>query len=182
MKKIQVFFALFLLIFISGCNSVYISHPMGAVPLKISPENWNGTWINKDGCVVVKVIDSENGKLIVAIIEDKKDDLKLKKYDVEIRGTNDFVFINIKTKNEKGKILYIWGKIIKKDKEIVVFGPNVEKFRDLVEIGKMPGKIINKDVYLDLLKDDHKKFIMSEEKTSLLFDLNNPSIFFRLKR
>ena len=181
MKKIKKIFAFFLLIFITGCNSVYTTHPIGDGQLKISPEKWNGTWINKDGCVVVKVTDSEKGKLIVAIIEDEKDNLKLKKYDVEIRGTNDFVFINIKTKNEKGKILYIWGKIIKKEKEIVVFGPIVDKFRNLVETGKLPGKIKNKDVYLNPLKEDHKKFIMSE-KNSLLFDLNNPFIFFRLKR
>jgi len=134
-----------------------------------------------DKCVVVKVTNPEKGHLIAALIESSKNDLKLKKYDIEIRGTNDFTFLNIKAKTENGKQLYIWGKIKKKGEEIVIWGTDTGRFRELVNTGKLPGKIKDKDVYLDPLNNEHKKFIVSEKNT-LLFNLNDPAIFFRLAK
>ncbi len=181
MKKLNYLIVLCLLTFVTGCHSVYTTHPIGNPPLKISAEKWDGTWINNDGSIVLKVTDPEKGHLIAALIESKQDDLKLEKFDIELRGTNDFIFINFKAKNKKENVLYVWGKIKKKEREIIVWGPNVEKFRELVKKGKLPGKIKNKDVYLDTLKDEHLKFITSEEN-ALLFDLNNPAVFFRLTK
>jgi len=181
MKKLNYLIVLCLLTFVTGCHSVYTTHPIGNPPLKISAEKWDGTWINNDGSIVLKVTDPEKGHLIAALIESKQDDLKLEKFDIELRGTNDFIFINFKAKNKKENVLYVWGKIKKKEREIIIWGPNVEKFRELVKKGKLPGKIKNKDVYLDTLKDEHLKFITSEEN-ALLFDLNNPGVFFRLTK
>ena len=181
MKKLTYYMVLCFVIIITGCHSVFTSHPMGDNPIKIAGENWNGTWINKDGSVVVKVTDPEKGHLIAALIESKKDDLILKKYDIEIRGTNNFTFINFKMKDEKGTMRYVWGKINKDDKTIVIWAPNIEMFRELVNAKKLPGEIKNKDVYLETLKDEHLKFIMSE-KNSLLFQLNKPAVFYRLSK
>ncbi len=144
MKKFTCFIVLCFLIFITGCNSVFTTHPMGDSPLKINAVDWDGTWINKGGSVVVKVTNPEKGHLIAALIKSSKDDLILEKYDIEIRGSNDFVLINIKNKEEKDKDLYIWGKIKKRGEEIVIWGTDTGKFRDLVNAGKLPGKIKRK--------------------------------------
>jgi len=152
---------------------------MGNAPQQIKADDWNGTWITKDGCVVVKVTNPEKGQLIAALIESEKDGLKLKKYDIELRGTNNFIFLNIKADKENDKQLYIWGKIRKEGKEAVVWGTDTGKFRDLVNAGKLPGKIKDKDVYLEALNEEQRKFIESEEN-ALLFNLNHPSVFYRL--
>jgi len=181
MKKTAYYIVLCFVIIITGCHSVFTSHPMGDNPIKIAGEKWNGTWINKDGSVVVKVTDPEKGYLIAALIESKKNDLLLQKYDIELRGTNNFTFINFKLKDEKGNIRYVWGKIKKDDKTIFIWSPNIDKFRGLVNTKKLPGEVKNKDVYLNTLKDEHVKFIMSE-KNALLFDLDKPSVFYRLSK
>ena len=181
MKNIICFTTLCFLIFITGCYAVYTTHPMGQDPIKISKEKWDGTWINNDGSIVVKVTDPEKGRLIAAVIESKDNDLKLEKYDIELRGTNNFIFINIKAKDKYGKEFFVWGKIKKKEREIIMWGPDIDKFRKLVTTKKLPGEIKDKNVYLNTLNNEHIKFITSE-KNALLFDVNNPGIFFRLSK
>lgn len=48
---------------IAGCANVYSTGPMGETPFVVKADEWQGTWVHKDGSVDIKVIDTTSGRL-----------------------------------------------------------------------------------------------------------------------
>ena len=63
MKVVSSLVTIVCAFFIAGCSLVYSTGPMGEVPLSVKAEEWEGTWMHKDGSVFIHVVDATNGLL-----------------------------------------------------------------------------------------------------------------------
>jgi hypothetical protein len=154
---------------------------MGDQPVKLEAEDWEGTWLQAEGAIVAKVVDSEKGILKVAGIESEDTELKFESVDAYLRTWGDWTFASIKEKPESDNDLYLWGRITKSDRQVIIWDPNVEKFKKLVEAGKLPGKVDGDNVILDELKPEHMQIITSGAE-GVLFDWENPSALIRVAK
>jgi hypothetical protein len=80
---------------------------------------------------------------------------------------------------DEGSGLYTWVKVEKDGGQIVVWDPDLEKFRALVKEGKLPGKIDEKNVLLDALGPEHVQMVTSSEE-GVLFDWQSPAVLIRV--
>jgi hypothetical protein len=173
MKKLTCVVIVWVAIAVTGCNAVFSPHPMGEKPVPLVREEWEGTWIQDDGFLVIKVLDSEKGLLRLAWIE-ADGELKYETRDIQMRATGEFLFANLKEKE-----FYTWAKAKKEKDRIIAWVPDLEKLRALVKEGKLPGKIDNNsDIYLDDLAPEHVQMITSESE-GVLFDWENPGVAIR---
>lgn len=75
--------------------------------------------------------------------------------------------------------MYMWA-IIKKEKEIIlIWLPQKDRFKTLIEEKKLPGEVKKDLVLLGDLKPEHMKIIASEGR-SLLFDWEEPLVLIKL--
>lgn len=169
-----IIIGLFVLI-LSGCDVVYTTNPIGEKPTMITTKKWEGTWINPGGSLMIKVVDEEKGLLKAAWIEGA-DNLHMEVVEVSLR---DGVFWSTRDKDHQEKEQYFWGLFKNEDRQIVLWLPDVEEFRNLVKDGKMPGEIQGDNVMLGDLESTHLEMIISED-SGLLFDWKNPLVFMRI--
>jgi len=161
-----------------GCASVYSVVPVGEREKEVSQNDWEGLWINREQVINIKVLDKAKGLLLVAWLEDKEGDFKLESYQVEIRGTGEWTFGNMKEK--EGDTRYYWGLIEKEKNQIIIWTPEPSQFKKLVRAELLTGNIEKGgDVVLEKLTVEHLKLIMSEDK-GVCFDWKKPIVFFRL--
>ena len=149
---------------------------MGEEPLLLKHDEWEGTWMNAEGSGVIKVLDVEGGHLRLAWVEDSGKELRFEKIDAHLRSSGEFIFANVRDEDSG---LYTWVKVAKDGGQIVVWDPDVEKFRALVKDGKLPGKIDDKNVVLDELDPEHVQMITSSAE-GVLFDWENPAVLIRV--
>jgi hypothetical protein len=186
------------LVFLTGCHAVYSTHPVGDAPVAVSPDDWEGTWVHRDGALTVAVLDPEKGVLEIGWVEKKQERLKLERYKVLLRKSGEWLFGSVQDP-DKPK-LYVWGRIKNADGQIVLWAPDVQKAMALVEKGVLPGHVEKmndvsftdpeavgpgpipskeSDVVLTRLGATELKVIMSGE-TGGFFDWERPLVFRRL--
>ena len=161
---------------ITGCGYVYTTQPVGERPSLIETGDWEGTWINEDKFITITVLDETKGLLRLSWIEKDQGQLKLESSNLHLLESGDWIFASIPDKDNPKQ--YLWGRIKQDERQVVVWVPDLEKFKDLVEEGKLPGRIDNKNVMLGNLTSDHLKLITSETE-DILFEWDEPIIFRR---
>lgn len=164
---------------ITGCGMVYTTQPIGENPYLIEKETWEGTWTNGENFLTINVLDEKNGLFQIAWIEDDQNPIKLESCKVHLLESGDWVFGSIQDKDNPKR--YIWGRIKKNERQIVVWLPDPEKFKTLVGEGRLPGKIGDNEVVLGNLTSKHLKLITSEME-GVLFEWDEPIIFRRLNQ
>ena len=163
-----------------GCNAVISKRPVGEKSAKLTAKDWEGNWATTDGTMKLKVVDADKGMLKVFWIEDDdKGNPTMKTADVELRESGDWLFANVKDE-DKGQIRgYVWGRIKNENRQIILWAPDDNRFKELVKAGVLPGKIDNDDVLLDELKPQHLKTITSGER-GVLFEWDKPNVFVKV--
>jgi hypothetical protein len=171
---------LFAISLAGGCCAVYSPAPVGDKPTNIESvrAEWEGTWMHANGAMIVKVVDGSNGVLKVGWIEDEQGDLKHETASVFLRDGGGWTFASIKPQGETNETRYIWGRIAKKERQAILWGPNVKKFIDLVRDGRIPGKVDGNDVVLGSLASNHLDLITSETN-GVLFDWDEPLVLIK---
>jgi len=179
MNLTKVLHLVLFLILLSGCHAVYSTNPVGEAPVAVSPGDWEGTWVYKDGAVTVAVLDKEKGVLEVGWVEKKQNRLQYEHYKVLLRQSGEWLFGNVQDPDRPK--LYVWGRIRSEDGQIILWVPDVEKARALVEKGVLPGRAEKKDSDVVLSNPGAAEFmrILSGEKGALL-DWERPLVFRRL--
>jgi hypothetical protein len=178
MARIGGVFALLASALIFGCAAVTSVEPVGERPKEISQNEWGGTWIHMSQSVTIKVSDEQKGLLQVAWVEEKEwGSLKIESYQVAIRESGEWIFGNVKEKEES--LHYYWALVKKDVGQIIVWAPDPAQFRELVQTGVLRGKVEKRDIILDKLTPDDLKVILSGDK-GVCFDWQNPLVFFRL--
>jgi len=169
----------FTLAFLTGCHAVYSTHLMGETPAAISPDDWEGTWVHKDGAVTVVVLDREKGILAVGWVEKKQERLQYEHYKVQLRKSGEWLFGNVQDP-DKPK-LYVWARVRNADDQIIVWVPDVERAKTLIQKGALPGRVeeADGDVVLSNPGTTELGIIMSGEK-GMILDWAQPRVFRRL--
>ncbi len=178
MARLGSFLGLLAVALIFGCAAVSSVGPVGEPPKELSGKEWDGTWIHKDQAITMKVLEPQKGFLQVGWVEEKEGSFKLESYQIEIRGSGDWLFGNVKEK--EGSSRYYWA-LIKKDKgQIIAWFPDASEFAKLVQAGVLPGRM-EKDggVVLEKLTAEDLKFVLSGDK-GVFFDWKRPLVLFRV--
>ena len=176
MRKNFLIYLKLILLGIIFTSCVYTKFPIGIQNCKIVSQDWEGIWVNQEVALYIKVSDSKNGVLDVAWIELDNQHFKLETMKVYLKKYKNWLFANVKDKEEKG--LYLWAKIDKKDNLILIWLPNLDKFKKLVKNKILPGSISKYDVTLDkfTLKDYE---LLTSDNYGCLFEWQEPIILFK---
>ena len=177
MARVGGFFTLLLGALIFGCATVSSVEPVGERPKEISQNEWGGTWIHKDHSITIKVLNEQKGLLQVAWVEEKEGGLKLESYEVAIRESGEWIFGNVKGKGDAPS--HYWALMRKEAGQMIVWTPDPEQFRKLVQTGDLRGKVEKYDIILEKLTPEDLKGILSGNK-GVCFEWQNPVVFFRI--
>lgn len=165
---------------LAGCSAVYTPVPIGDQPVNIedSRDAWNGTWVCDGEPLTVVVTDGSNGVLRIGWIEENHGELRLETALVNLRSTGDWTFANYRSESDTNETRYVWGRIEKKEREVIVWAPDVEKFAALVQNGILPGSTGEYEVVLGELSSNHLAVITSETN-GVLFNWKEPMVFIK---
>ncbi|NIP18841.1 MAG: hypothetical protein GWM87_12315 [Xanthomonadales bacterium] len=182
------------LVLLGGCSAVYSPVPLGEDPLPLVAADWEGTWLFEGDIVKVRVTDAGQGKLRLLAIDGGELDV----VDVHIRTSGGWNFISMPDEedgedpdspdtNEDGQLHYAWGRIVIEGDQLIVWAPDVAKFRRLVREEKLPGSLVGPDgkpgdnVYLGQLEAAHYTLITSGEE-GVLMDWDEPGVGIRVAK
>jgi|GEM_PF-2524337 len=172
---------LFLLSFLVGCSFVKSPVPFGLEPVELSAEKFTGTWENEDGDdLEISVADSAKGLLELSYEEeDGPESSKHSSIKVHILAGRKWHYASVPAAEDGSDSEgFLFACIQNKKKRIIIWMPDLAKFRTLIEDGKIPGKIVKKDVILEKVTPEIIDIIESE-KQGILFDWREPMIFRR---
>jgi hypothetical protein len=159
-----------------GCSSVFTTQPIGETPWNIAAnaDAWEGTWNHAEGAIRVVVVDGSNGLIRIGWVEKSGKKLKCESGVVYLREAGEWAFANFQGDEWDEKDRYLWGRIERKDRVALVWGPVVDKFRQLVAEGRLPG-VTN---VLSALSSNHLQLITSESE-GFLFNWAEPMVFWK---
>lgn len=163
---------------LAGCSTVSLPKPMGETVASVEPEQWEGTWLTStmDTSISIKVTDAKKGILKAAWL----DDMKMETLEFYLLESGEWMFGNVK--DEENSSRFLWGRLKKEDSQIIVWFPDVEKIKDLVKAGSLPGTVgEDGDVALGDLKAEHVKLITSDDQ-GILFEWEEPLVLIRLSK
>ena len=138
-----------LLLAATGCNPVFIKRPVGPKPARIVTAEWEGNWIGPDGGVAIKVVDADPAILKVVWHEDEAGKRTMKTALVELRESGDWFIANTRAEDEGSG--YLWARVKKEKRQILIWEPDNKAFTKLVNDGVVPGRIDQKNVILEEL-------------------------------
>jgi hypothetical protein len=166
---------------LSACSTVLVREPIGEAPYPVQREEWEGEWIQEDGLTIIHVADEGEGTLLIAGVEEKDGALRLETLEVTLRQSGGWVFASMRDESASGKAdEYVWARVRKTDNLIVVWLPDADKFRQLIEEGILPGET-GDGILLKDLKKEHYEIITSEAQ-GVLFEWDEPMILRRVSR
>ena len=178
MLRAGSFWALMIIVVVCGCTQVASVTPVGERPQEISHDDWDGTWLNKEQPVKIRVVDQKKGVLEVAWTEEKGGRFVLESYQIEMWQAGEWTFGNFKTKESPAT--YLWGLVKNDQGQIIVWTPDQAYFSKLVQTGVLPGNVDKGgDVVLKKLTSEHLKVMMSEAR-GVCFNWKTPIVFFRV--
>jgi hypothetical protein len=178
LRSLQLIIAGSLLSITCGCNSIISKHPLGEKPARIVAKDWEGNWESSDGAVTVKVVDADKGLLKAFWIEDEKQGSPvMKTADVELRESGGWLFAS--TREEGKNRGYLWGRIKNEDRQIIVWLPDENMFKQMVKESVFPGMLDGDGVLLEELTPRHLKLITTSEK-GVLFEWDKPAVFVKM--
>jgi hypothetical protein len=171
-------------LFLCHCSNVTTPYPLGERDLQIQAEEWEGLWLSADGGVVVlKVVDPSTGSLDAYWLDEESGTPVLRRSPARLRESHGWVFGSVPEEESDGgtePVDYVWARVVKNEETITFWIPDVEKFRRLVEEGRLPGTASG-NVELGTLEPSHYERITSEAG-EVLFEWEEPVLLRRFKK
>jgi hypothetical protein len=164
-----------------SCTVVASKAPVGEAPVVLKAGEWDGAWFNPGGdYCMMKVKNEKEGILRLSWIENDKE-MTYKASDVLIRKSGNWLFASTREDGDKAApgSAYVWAIVKKSRKTILIWLPNEDRFKKLIEAKTLPGEAQKSMVILGDLKPEHMKIITTDER-SLLFDWENPLVLIKL--
>jgi hypothetical protein len=165
-----------LLLAATGCNPVLSERPVGPKPARIIAAEWEGNWIGPDGGVAIKVMDADSAIVKVVWLEDDSGQQKMKTALVELRESGNWFFANTRAEGEGNR--YMWARVKKEKRQILIWEPDDKAFSKLVNDGVLPGRIDQKNVILEEL-DAKKLSVLQSGDYGVPFKWDDPVILVR---
>lgn len=167
-----------------GCAAVYVDAPVGEIPVALDPDEWDGTWIVDGNAVVFKVLDPEGGLIQLGWIESEEEgELTVGRALLHLREAGERMFATLES-DESEEGWHYWALVIRTEENLLVLEPKVDRFRGLVQEGRLPGHVEGEsgsDVYLTGMEPRHLNLILAEP-VDALFDLDVLEVLMRLPR
>lgn len=166
----------------SGCSAVFVPEPMGRQPADLShvTDEWEGTWLGRDGAVTVHVADASNGLVRIAWHETRGGELQSDTADLIVREACSGLYVSVASEDFRDPQLYTWARIKVDDGIALVWPPDVDAFAALVADAALPGATNSQGVVLEKLSDGGLETICSRERTLLRWDA--PIVFWKAAR
>jgi len=168
----------------SACTSVTTEYPFGENAVEVDPEQWDGTWLSSDGQVFwLEVSDGTNGVLTGGGVENVEERRIFQESKIYVREVEGWVFASLPVTGGEpsNPTEYDWARIENDGELLVLWLPDVAKFRALVEKGVLPGHTRGVGVALGQLSSTHYSLIASE-KEGVLFDWEYPYFYRRVAK
>ena len=126
-----------------GCGVVVSPRPIGDSPLNIQEQisEWEGIWLSSEGAVAIKVADATNGIIEYSFGGTNQGGGNFESGSVLLREGGGWTFANYEVVDGTNSLGYLWGKIAKSPRQILLWPPDSEKIEALVESGQLPGTI-----------------------------------------
>jgi hypothetical protein len=167
----------------SACEAVYVDRPIGGDPVTLDPEEWEGTWVAGEDAITFRVLTADSGILRLGWVEDEEGEFVLGRALLHLRDAGERVLATLVQADDDPE-RHLWVLLVRRGESLVAFEPEVDRFRHLVEQGRLPGRLgegSDENVYLKGLGPRHLDLILSEAE-GFLFDLDEPMVLTRLPR
>ena len=168
--------AFFLLVATCACNPVISKKAVGETPAKLIAAEWDGSWITADGPVNLRVVEPEKGILSASWIEEEQGRATLKTATVELRTQGDWLFANMQEDNKGKSRGYLWVRVKKDARQIIVWEPDHDRFAEMIRQGAVAGKPEGSDLVIDGL-EPHTVKAITDGKRGVPFKWDRPIIF-----
>lgn len=164
---------------IFGCAAVYATKPVGEVPCPVKATEWDGTWVNKNGAVTLKVVDEQAGTLRMAWVEWSVQGPRLESHEIQMRRTADATFANVIQGEDSGRVLYVWARVKREGNELICWTPDVDRFKTAGRNGQFPFQEKDDSIVLGELTPEQVRILASPEAGSL-YRWDDPVVLLRM--
>ncbi len=172
-------FLLFASLFV-GCSIVKTPVPFGLKPVEIEPGHFSGRWEmddEDDDTLEIKILDEANAVLELSY----RDGDGMRKIKAHLLVGKKWQYVSLPAADDGSDSEgYLFGLIKSTPNRIIVWVPKVEKFKQLIEAGKISGKVGKDEVTLDKVTPEVIDIIESEEN-GFVFEWLEPLILTKLK-
>jgi hypothetical protein len=169
---------------LAGCSSVTMKEPFPMSQLSEEErQQLEGTWNVDDE--VMQVAFTSNGIAQVAWMEWENEAFHLKSVPVYITKKNETLYISLQfeDKNTDSESPgYVFFELKPSAKKLILWPPNVDFFKTLVESGKLDGSV-ESDKYSDavFLNNPAVEILELITTNAAAFDYKEPAVFQRLE-
>ena len=187
-KTVKILSSILLSLVITGCPAVS-KNIVGLTDYKLDTKKIEGTWINDEGAMLIKVIDQDKGILKIFPLEDKE---KIETMKIKIMKGNAFLYFNILPEEESKDNEYIWGRIQINDNRLIFWHASNEAFTRAIDKKIIKGTV-KKEKQEDgkfcfttssaIITDSAENIInLVESSDKSYFIWDEPSVFFKLTK
>ena len=187
-KTLRRLLLILILAVLMGCP-VVSKNMVGLEDYKLDAKKIDGTWINDEGAMLIKVIDPDKGILKLVFLEDRE---KIESMKIKIMKGNSWLYFNVLPDKDGKEEEYIWGRFQINDNKIMFWHPSNEAFTRAIEKRKIKGRMDKKkheDQTLSfktttvILTDSAKNIIDLVEKSDTpFFTWDEPVFFIKLTK
>ena len=179
-------------LWLTACESVFVTQPLGDEVVVLEEKLWQGQWSNGEMVITTTIINAEKGILQAAWVERGQLGGELKVATGYVRRTGDVIYLNLPNFDSEAlpdedtgeaelpeALEYHWARLHHDGHRAILWGPDQNRFRDAVKTGTLPGSIKeDQDVLLGKLNEEHVRSINSPEANLLTW--TEPLVFVRI--
>jgi len=111
---------------------------VGLQEFRLDPQQIDGTWINSDGAVALKVIEPDKGILRMIFLEDKE---QPEIFTMKIMKGKSWLYFNLLPEKNRAEKIFYWGKVHIEENKILAWYPSDDAFLKAIAEGKLSGTI-----------------------------------------
>jgi len=172
MKKLKIFILLLSALTLGACSSIKSTSMLGDYALKLSEDEWNGTWVIEKDIYHIRVINPDFGIFELVSTEDGKS----KKHRAFAAYSGDDKYINLVASDKK----FFFAKFKKEKDSVTVWLPSKKMWAKAIEDNKIDGEV-DEDGNILITAKSSRVFsdFFKTNKELKMFDYENSNILKR---
>jgi len=135
MIKARILLLIPILLMVTGCT-IPSKNLVGLQEYIIDPQQIDGTWINSDGAVAIKVIEPDKG-IVRMIFLDNEDKPEI--FNVKIMKGKSWLYFNLLPDKNQAENNFFWGKVLIEGNKIIAWHPSDDAIIKAIAEGKLSG-------------------------------------------
>jgi hypothetical protein len=133
------------------------------------------------------VVDEAAGHIEVAWIETRAGEFEVERVEVFVRRVGELIFASVREvpghdgdeADSGSERPYAFLRLDRESEKLLMWWPNVDAFKALVEAGKLPGKVTDSgDVVLEKLSAENLT-VLSDDESATLWEWKDPGVLRR---